>query len=163
MSQPAPPCVLIAIMKKAMARNVLLTVGTWSVAETLVWLLSFLLPFSGFTFRGDLGTVLLWVWLGVPHLLAAIIAANTLVWVTDRQRPLSWLLGLSALFLYSESMHAWRQLRRPWHEPHTVPDNIGIAIATIVPAFTCLVIGIWWKKRLARKDIPIAEAPRSDC
>jgi hypothetical protein len=150
-------------MKKAMARNVLLTVGTWSVAETLVWLLSFLLPLSGFTFRGDLGTVLRWVWLGVPHLLAAIIASNTLVWATDRQKPLSWILSLSALFLYSESMHAWRQLGRPRHEPHTVPDYIGIAIATIVPALTCLLIGIWWKKRLARKDFPIVDAPRSDC
>jgi hypothetical protein len=141
-------------MKKPMARNVLLTVGTWSVAQLLVLLFSFLLPFSGFTFRGDIGTVLLWVWLGIPHLLAAIIAANTLVWVTDTQRPLSWLLGLSVLFLYSETMHAWRQLRRPWHEPRAFPDYIGIAIATIIPALACLVIGIWWKKRLAAKHLP---------
>ncbi|PYX31218.1 MAG: hypothetical protein DMG80_10440, partial [Acidobacteria bacterium] len=72
----------------------------------------------------------------------------------ETQRPLSWLLGLSALFLYSESMRAWRQLRRPWHEPRTVPDYVGIAIATIIPALTCLVIGIWWKKRLAAKQFP---------
>jgi|SRR5579864_7779812 len=136
-------------MNKTVTRNVLLTFGTWSVAETLVWLLSFLLPFSGFTFRGDLGNVLLWVWLGVPHLLAAIIAANTLVWVADTRRPLAWLFGLSALFLYSGSMHAWRQLRRPWHEARTVADYVGLAIAAIIPAFICYLIGFWWNQRFA--------------
>lgn len=67
-------------------------------------LFSFVIPFGGMTFRGDFGIVLLWVWLGVPHLLAAIVAATMLVWVTDTRRPLSWLSGLAALFLYSESI-----------------------------------------------------------
>jgi hypothetical protein len=95
--------------------------------------------------------VLMWVWLGIPHLLAAIVAAYTLVWVTDTRKPLSWLLGLAALFLYSEGMHLWRQLRQPWHHPSSVPDHIGIAIAAIIPVLTCLVIGICWKERLARR------------
>lgn len=132
-----------------MARNVLLAWGTWSVTGILAWLLSFLIPIGGISFRGDVGIVLLWIWLGVPHLLAAIVAAYTLVWITDTRRPLSWLLGLAAFFLYSEAMHVWRELRRPWHELRTVADYIGITIAAIIPAFTCVVIGIWWKKRLA--------------
>lgn len=136
-----------------MARNILLALGTWSVAGILAWLFSFLIPIRGIIFRGDVGIVLMWVWLGIPHLLAAMIAAYTLVWVTDTRRPLSWLLGLAALFLYSEGMHAWRQLRRPWHEPRSVPDYVGIAIAAIIPALACLVIGIWWQKRLASKGV----------
>lgn len=137
-------------MNKAKARNILLVLGTWSASGILALLFAFLIPISVVTFRGDFGAVLLWVWFGVPHLLAAIVAANTLVWVTDTRKPLSWLFGLSALFFYSESMQAWRQLRR-MPEPRSVPDYIGIAIAAIIPAFTCLAIGIWWKKRLDGK------------
>ena len=144
-------------MNKAIARNVLLTLGAWSISEILAWLFSFLMPVGLPTFRGDLGSVFLWIWLGVPHLLAAILAANALVWATDTRKPFSWLFGLAALFLYSEGMHTWRQLRRPWHEPRTVPDYIGIATAAVIPAFACLVIGIWWKKRLASKGFPLAD------
>ena len=141
-------------MNKATARSVLLVFGIWSVAGVMAWLLSLLIPVSGISFRGDVGIVLLWVWLGIPHLLAAIVAAYTLVWVTDTRRPLSWLLGLAALFLYSEGMRVWRQTRQPWHHPSSVPDHIGIAIATIIPAVACLVIGISWKKRLTKASVP---------
>lgn len=143
-------------MNKGTARSVLVTLGTWSVSGMLAWLLSFLIPVDGITFRGDLGNVLLWVWLGFPHLLAAVIAALTLIWVTETRKPLSWVFGLAALFVYSESMHAWRQLRRGWHEPARVSDYIGIAIAAMIPALTCLAIGIWWRKRLAGKNSPTA-------
>lgn len=148
-SKILPLRVLIAIMNKAMARNVFLTFGIWSVAQLVIWLLSFVLPLRGLTFRGELGTVLLWIWLGLPHLLAAAIVANTLVWITDTRRPRSWILGLSALFLYSESIRFWRQLRQSWREPLTLPDCIGMVVAAILPALGCLVIGIWWEKRLA--------------
>jgi len=144
------------LMNKGTARNVLLALGTWSVSGILAWLFSLLIPVGGITFRGDLGNALLWVWLGFPHLLAAMIAAITLVWVTDTRRPLAWLFGLAGLFLYSESMHAWRQFRRPWHEPPRLSDYVGIAIATMIPTLTCLVIGIWWRKRLAGKNSPTA-------
>ena len=139
-------------MNKATARNVFLALGTWSVAQMLVVPFTFLFSPRGISFSGDLGVVLLWVWLGLPRLLSAIVAANTLVWVTDTRKPLSWLLGLSALYLYSEGMHAWGQLRRAWHVPRTIPDDAGIAIAAIIPAFVCLLIGFWRKKRFADKE-----------
>jgi hypothetical protein len=139
------------LMNKRMAQNFLITLGAWSIAGILAWLFSFVTPSGGMTFRGDFGIVLLWVWLGVPRLLAAIVAATTLVWVTETRRPLSWLSGLATLFLYSESMHAWRQFRRGWHEPPRIPDYIGIAIAAVIPALACLAIGIWWSKRIAGK------------
>lgn len=149
------------VMNKVTARNILLTLGAWSISGILAWLFSFLIPVGVLTFRGDLGSVFLWIWLGVPHLLAAILAANALVWATDTRRPFSWLLGLAALFLYSESIHAWRQLIRPWHEPPGVPDYVGIAIAAIIPVLACLAIGIWWNKHLASRDLHSDRLPRS--
>ena len=140
-----------------MAQNFLLVLGAGSVAEILALLFSFVFPFGSMTLRGDFGIVLLWVWLGAPQLLAAIVAATMLVWVTDTRRPLSWLSGLAALFLYSESMHAWGQFRRGWHEPPRVLDYIGIAIAAVIPALACLAIGIWWSNRVARK--PMLDSP----
>ncbi len=139
-------------MTKRMARNALLAIGAWSISAILAWLFSFLIPVGIVSFRGDLGAVLLWVWLGFPHLLAAAIVANMLVWVTETRRPLSWLFVLAGLFLYSESMQAWRQFRQPWHEPPSIPDYVGTAIAAMMPALACLVIGIWWRKRLAVRN-----------
>lgn len=130
-----------------------MALGIWSVSGTLAWLLSFLLPLRGIIFRGDSGVVLLWVWLGVPHVLAAVLAAIALVWVTDTRKPLSWLFGLAALLLYSESMHAWRNFRRI-HEPRSTADHIGITIAAAIPVLTCLAIGVWWKKRLDGNNFP---------
>ncbi len=144
-------------MTRATARNVLLAVGIWSVSGTVAWLFSFLLPLRGIIFRGDSGAVLLWVWLGVPHLLAAMLATITLVWVTDTRKPLSWLLGFAALLVYSESMHAWRNLRRI-HEPRSTADYIGIAIAAAIPVLTCLTIGVWWKKRLDGENSRMSDA-----
>ena len=140
-------------MNRRLAQNCLLVLGAGSVAEIFALLFSVVIPFGALTFRGDFGIVLLWVWLGVPQLLAAIVAATMLLWVTDTRRPLSWLSGLAALFFYSESMHAWGQFRRGWHEPPRTPDYIGIAIATVIPALACLAIGIWWSKRVAGKAI----------
>ena len=130
-------------------RNVLLVLGAWLIAGLTAFILSFLIPVRSISFDGDIGAALLWVWFGIPRLLAAIVAAYTLLWVTETRRPFSWLLGLAALILYANGMNARKQLAVLRHVPPTVIDYLGVAIVAILPALACLLVGVWWRSRLA--------------
>jgi hypothetical protein len=138
-------------MNKLTARNALLVIGAWSFSAMLAWLVRLLLiPLNNrLTFRGDAGTVTMWVWLGLPDMLTAALAAATLVSVIETRKPLSWVGGLAALYLYAGSLNAWRQLAHGWQVLPRTPDYMGIAIQAIMPTLVCLVVGIWWARRFS--------------
>jgi hypothetical protein len=99
------------------------------------------------TFAGDTGIVMMWLWEGLPDYVVAALAAMALLWVIDTMKPTACVVGLAALYLYGGGLHAWQILRRGWHAPPSTADYIGILLRTVIPALTCLIVGIWWMKR----------------
>jgi hypothetical protein len=99
------------------------------------------------TLTGDAGTVMMWPWEGLPDDLVAALAAITLVRVIETRKPLAWVGSLAGLFLYGGGLYAWRILTHGWHVPRHTPDYIGIMVHAILPALTCLVVGVWWTRR----------------
>ena len=92
---------------------------------------------------------MMWLWEGLPDYLVAALAAMTLLWVIETRTPSACVVGLAALYLYGGGLHAWRILRRGWHIPPSTADHIGILLQAVIPALTCLIVGIWWMKRSA--------------
>jgi hypothetical protein len=129
----------------------------WTFSRLFAWLLEVLVAVihNGTTFTGDAGTVMMWLWEGFPDDLVAALAAITLVWVIETRKPLAWLGGLAALYLYGGGLRAWRVLTHGWHVPPRTPDYIGVLMQAMIPALACLVVGAWWTKR---SDAPKAVA-----
>jgi hypothetical protein len=135
-------------MNRGAAQDVLVVIGIWSFSRMLAWLVSvlFVLVNNRLTFTGDVGTMAMWLWLGFPDTLAAALAAITLIWVMDIRKPLSWLGGLAALYLYSGVLNAWRLLTHGWRVPPHTPDYIGILTQAVIPTLACLAVGVWWTR-----------------
>ena len=141
-------------MGKPTARNALVAIGLWSFSRTLAFLLLILIGalHVRMTFTGDVGMVMMWLFEGLPYDLFAALAAVTLICVIETKKPLAWVGALAGLYLYGEGMQAWRTLTRAWHTWHRPPstsDYIGILLQAVIPALTCLIVGIWWMKRSA--------------
>ena len=139
-------------MSKQTARNAIVVIGVWAFARVIASLLVVLLIVihkNQMTFTGDAGSVMIWLWEGLPHDLAAVLAAITLMWVIETRKPLTWLGGLAALDLYSGGLQAWRILRHGWLVPPRTPDYIGILLKAITPALICFVVGAWCARRSA--------------
>lgn len=98
---------------------------------------------------------LMWLWLGLPFDLFAALAAIALVWVAETRKPLAWIGGLAALYLYGEGLHAWRSLTHGWHVPPRTPDYIGILLQAIIPALACLIVGVWRTRRSAAHEVVV--------
>jgi hypothetical protein len=143
-------------MSKLIARNVLVVIGIWIFSRVLATLLEALIIVihNRMMFTGDAGTVMMWLWEGLPDDLVAALAAVTLVWVIETRRPSAWVGGLVALYLYGGGLHAWRILAHGWHVPPRTLDYIGILAQAFIPALVCLVVGFWWTRR--------STAPRAD-
>ena len=90
---------------------------------------------------------MMWLWEGLPEDLVAAFAAIALVWVIETKKPLAWVGGLAALYLYGGGLQAWRILRHGWHVRPSTPDYIGILLQAIIPTLACLVVGVWWMRR----------------
>lgn len=143
-------------MSKPTARNALVIIGMWTLAKVVAWLLNALIIVihsRGMTFTGDVGTVTMWLWEGLPDDIAAALAAITLVWVIETSKPTVSVGGLAALYLYSGGLNAWRILRHGWHEPPRASDYIGILPQAIIPALACLLVGVWWTRRSATPTV----------
>lgn len=138
-------------MSKPTARNALVVMGIWAFSRVIASLLEVLIVVihNRMTFTGDAGIVMMWLWEGFPDDLVAALAAITLVWVIETRKPLAWVGGLAALYLYGGALHAWRTLTHGWHAPPRPPDYIGILMQAIIPALGCLVVGLWWIRRSA--------------
>jgi hypothetical protein len=138
-------------MSKPTARNALVVIGMWTFSRVIASLLEALIVVihNRMTFTGDSGTVMMWLWEGVPDDLVAALAVMTLVWVIETRKPLACVGGLAALYLYGGSLQAWRILRHGWHVPPRTSDYIGILMQAIIPALACLVVGVWWTRRSA--------------
>ena len=138
-------------ISKPTARNALVVIGLWSFSRAIASLLEVLIAVMHIriTFTGDVGMVMMWLWMGLPYDLFAALAAITLVWVVETRKPLAWVVGLAALYLYGGGLHAWRTLRHGWHEPPGTADYIGILTQAIIPALACLIVGVWWTRRSA--------------
>jgi hypothetical protein len=108
------------------------------------------------TFTGDTGIVMMRLWLGLPYDLFAALAAITLVWVVETGKPLAWVSALAALYLYGESLHAWRSLTHGWHEAPRTSDYTGILMQAIIPPLACLIVGVWWTRRRALPKAVVA-------
>ena len=136
-------------MSKPTARNALVVIGMWTFSRVIASLLEALIVVihNQMTFTGDAGTVMMWLWEGFPNDLVAALAAIALVWVIETRKPLAWVAGLAALYLYGGGLHAWRILTHGWHVPPRTPDYIGILMQAIIPALACLVVGVWWTRR----------------
>lgn len=138
-------------MSKPTARNVLVVFGMWTFSRVIASLLEALIVVihNQMTFTGDAGTVMMWLWEGLPDDLVAALAAITLVWVIETRKPSAWVGGLAALYLYGGGLHAWRILTHGWHASPRTSDYFGILIQAIIPALVCLVVGVWWTRRSA--------------
>src|SRR5690242_4717966 len=129
-------------MSKPTARNALVVIGVWTLARVIAWSLRALVivvQSRGMTFRGNVGTVVMWIWEGLPYDIVAALAAITLVWVIETSKPTASVGGLAALYLYGGGLNAWRILSHGWHEPPHMPDYIGILTQATIPALACLV------------------------
>jgi hypothetical protein len=144
-------------MSKLTARNALVVVGVWAFSRTMAFWLVVLIGIMHIrmTFTGDVGMVMMWLWEGLPYDLFATLAAVTLVWVIETEKPLRWVGVLAALYLYGEGMHAWRTLTHGWDEPPSTSDYIGILTQAIVPTLACLIAGTWWTRRSAAPKVVI--------
>ena len=143
-------------MSKPTARNALVIIGMWALAKVVAWLLNALIIVihtRGMTFTGDVGTVMMWLWEGLPDDIVAALAAITLVWVIETRKPTASVGGLAALYLYSGGLNAWRILRHGWHEAPRTSDYIGILTQAIIPALACLLVGVWWTRRSATPTV----------
>ena len=142
-------------MRKPTARNALVVVGLWSFSRIVASLLGAFIAVVHIrmTFTGDLGMVMMWLWLGLPYDLLAAIAAITLVWVIETRKPIAWVGALAALYLYGEGLHAWRALTHGWHEAPRTSDYIGVLTQTIIPALACFIAGTWWTRRSATPKV----------
>jgi len=138
-------------MSKPTIRNVLVIIGMWTISRVIASLLEgfIIVIHNTTTFTGDAGTVMMWLWERLPEDLVAVFAAIALVWVIETKKPLAWVGGLAALYLYGGSLQAWRILRHGWHVPPRTSDYVGILMQASIPAVACLVVGIWWTKRSA--------------
>jgi hypothetical protein len=138
-------------MRQPTARNALVVIGMWTFSRVIASSLEALIVVihNRMTFTGDAGTVMMWLWEGLPDALVAALAAITLVWVIETRKPLAWVGGLAALYLYSGGLDAWRILTHGWHVPPRTPDYIGILMEVIIPVLACLVVGVWWTRRSA--------------
>jgi hypothetical protein len=136
-------------MSKPTARNALVVIGIWTLSRVIASLLETLIIVihNQMTFTGDAETVMMWLWEGFPDDLVAVLATITLVWVIETRKPLAWVSGLAALYLYGGGLHAWRTLAHLRHEPPRTPDYIGILMQASIPALVCLVAGVWWTRR----------------
>ena len=143
-------------MSKLTARNALVVIGIWTLAKVIAWLLNALIIVihsRGMTFTGDVGAVMMWLGEGLPDDIVAAVAAITLVWVIETRRPTASVGGLTALYLYSGGLNAWRILRHGWHEPPRTSDYIGILTQAVIPALACLISGHWWTRRSAAPPV----------
>ncbi|MGA9157978.1 MAG: hypothetical protein WB249_14410 [Candidatus Sulfotelmatobacter sp.] len=143
-------------MSKLTVRNALVIIGMWTLARVTAWLLNALIiviQSRGMTFTGDVGAVMMWLWEGLPDDIVAALAAITLVWVIETRKLTASVGGLTALYLYSGGLNAWRILRHGWHEPPRTSDYIGILTQAIIPALVCLIVGVWWTRRSAATTI----------
>jgi hypothetical protein len=100
-------------------------------------------------FEGDAGKVAMWLWEGFPDALVAAFASIILVRVIETKKPLAWVGVLAALFLYGESLNAWKWIRRGWVTSPSPADYVGILAQAIIPVLVCLVVGVWWTRRFA--------------
>jgi hypothetical protein len=137
-------------MNKQAVRNVLVVFGIWSLSRMIAWgVRALFIPVSNhLIYTGDTGIVMMWLWEAFPDALVAGLAAVTLVWVTETTKSLSWLGGLVLLCLYGGAVHAARLLTRGWHTPPRTPDYVGILPQAIIPALTCLIVGVWRLRRI---------------
>lgn len=138
-------------MTRLTARNVLLVIGVWEASSLVAMLFRVLLiPLSNrLIFTGDAGNVAMWLWEGLPDALVAAVASTVSVWVTETKKPLLWVGVLAALFLYSGSLNAWKWIRHGWVTSPSQADYVGILAQAIIPALSCLAVGVWWTRRTA--------------
>lgn len=138
-------------MSKQTARNALVVIGVWTFSRVVASLLEALVAVihGQMSFTGEAGTVMIWLWVGLPDDLVAILAAITLLWVIETRKPLTWLGGLAALYLYGGDLQTWRILRHGWLVPPRTPDYIGILLKAIIPALICFIVGACWARRSA--------------
>ena len=136
-------------MSKSNARNLLVVIGLWTFSRMMAFFLLLLIGalHIRMTFTGDVGMVMMWLSMGLPYDVFAALAAITLVWVIETRKPLTWVGMLAALYLYGESMWAWRTLTHGWHEPPRTSDYIGILTRAVIPTLACFVAGTWWARR----------------
>jgi hypothetical protein len=136
-------------MNRPFTRNALVVIGVWTLSSVLAWLIKALsiVVNNRLTFTGDVGIVMMWLWLGFPDVLVAALAAIALVWVMETRKPLAWVGALAALFLYGGSLNAWRIITHGWRTPPRTPDYIGVLAQAIIPALACLVVGACWTRR----------------
>ena len=138
-------------MSRPTARNALVVIGIWAFSRVIAFLLEALIAVTHnrMTFTGDAGTVMMWLWEGLPDGLVAALAVMALVWVIETRKPLAWVGALASLYLYGGGLHAWRILTHGWHVSPRMPDYIGILMQAIIPPLACLVVGVWWTRRSA--------------
>lgn len=138
-------------MSRLTLRNALVVIGLWAFSRMMAFWLEVLIGVMHIrmTFTGDVGMVMMWLWEGLPYDLFAALAAITLVWVIETEKPLAWVGMLAALYVYSEGMHAWGTLTHGWHEPPGTSDYIGILTQAIIPTLACFIAGSWWTRRSA--------------
>jgi hypothetical protein len=140
-------------MNKQTTRNMLVVLGLWTFSRVVAWVLNALLIVvnNRLTFTGDVGIVTMWLWEGIPNDVVAALAAITLVWVLETRKLLAWVGTLTALYLYGAGLNAWRLLTHAWRTPPRTADYIGILTQAIIPALTCLAVGLWqdWRSATA--------------
>jgi hypothetical protein len=144
-------------MSKLISRNALVVIGLWAFSRMMAFWLEVLIGVMHIrmTFTGDVGMVMMWLWEGLPYDLFAALAAITLVWVIETEKPLAWVGMLAALYLYGEGMHAWQTLTHGWHEPPRTSDCIGILTQAIIPSLACFIAGTWWTRRSAAPKVVV--------
>jgi hypothetical protein len=141
-------------MNKQTARNVLVVLGMWTLSQVIAWVLKVLVAVVNNrtpTFTGDVGTVTMWLWLGIPDTLVAGVAAIALMSVIETKNSLSWVGTFAALYLYGGSLNAWRVITHGLLTPPSTPDYVGIVGQAIIPALACLVVGVWMTRRSAAR------------
>jgi len=143
-------------MNRATSKNVVLVIGVWTISRITAFAIRVLFnPINnGRLWTGDAGTAAMWIWLALPEVLVSAAGPIASLWVLETRKPLPWVGGLAALYLYDGSLHAWQLLTHGWRFRPGTSDYVGILTGAVVPALACLVVGVWWTRRsVARKPI----------
>lgn len=145
-------------MNRATSKNVLLVIGVWTLSGVVAFAIRILFtPISNrLTWTGEAGNVAMWISMALPEVLVSAVAPIACLWVLETRKPLAWVGGLAALYLYDGSLHAWRLLTHGWRIPPGTSDHVGILAGAVVPALACLAVGVWWTRRFVVRNLTTA-------
>ena len=130
-------------MTRRIAANVLMVIGAWYSALYLsFWLRIALIPINNrLIYEGDIGTLLMHLWLALPLAAMAATAVVILLAVSDARRKEVLIVILACLLLYSGFV------RVAGAAGTETIDHVGTVVERATPAIACLLVGLYVSRR----------------